>query len=207
MQAMDMNKIGKQIAKLRKDKQFTQMGVADKLGVTYQAFSNWERGETMPDITKLPELADVLGVTIDELLLNQKETAAVKQLIEKKEGEPANIPLEEVRTLAPILTVNQVDLSVKSNENSLQSSDLIALAPHMSEAYLEKLVEEFYNKNGLRDLIKLFPFLSEEYLSKLAEREYTSNGIKSLKSLVPFLSEECIDDIARREFQKMAFVK
>ncbi|WP_307475194.1 helix-turn-helix domain-containing protein [Cytobacillus purgationiresistens] len=40
MKIMDMKKTGKKIAKLRKEKQFTQMGVADQLGVTYQAISN-----------------------------------------------------------------------------------------------------------------------------------------------------------------------
>ncbi|MED3553103.1 helix-turn-helix transcriptional regulator [Cytobacillus praedii] len=127
--------------------------MADKLGVTYQAISNWERGETMPDITKLPELASLFGFSIDELLLNQKESAAVKQLIEREGGEPADVPLEDLRTIAPILTANQVDQSVKPNEKTLRTTDLNALAPHLSEAYLEELVEGFYHKNGLNELV------------------------------------------------------
>ena len=38
------------------------------MGVSFQAVSNWERGASMPDIGKLPELARALGVSVDELL-------------------------------------------------------------------------------------------------------------------------------------------
>ncbi|KOP81223.1 helix-turn-helix domain-containing protein [Cytobacillus solani] len=62
---------------MRKDNQLTQMGVADKLGVTYQAISNWERGETMPDITKLPELAVVLGVSKRRTLTNKRTVSQI----------------------------------------------------------------------------------------------------------------------------------
>ena len=39
----DMNKVGKQIAQLRKEKKITQMNLADQVGVSFQAISNWER--------------------------------------------------------------------------------------------------------------------------------------------------------------------
>ena len=60
--------VGKKISTLRKAHNMTQMALADQLGVSYQAVSNWERGNSMPDISKLPELAAIFGVTIDELL-------------------------------------------------------------------------------------------------------------------------------------------
>jgi DNA-binding transcriptional regulator YiaG len=50
--------IGKKIANMRKEKNITQMELADAMGVSYQAVSNWERGNSMPDISKLPELVD-----------------------------------------------------------------------------------------------------------------------------------------------------
>ena len=46
----------------------TQFELADRLGISYQAVSNWERGNSMPDIAKLPELAEIFGVTVDEIL-------------------------------------------------------------------------------------------------------------------------------------------
>jgi transcriptional regulator with XRE-family HTH domain len=61
-------KTGKYIMILRKTKRLTQQKLADKLGISHQAVSLWERGETMPDIAVLPTLAKALGTTIDKIL-------------------------------------------------------------------------------------------------------------------------------------------
>lgn len=63
-----MNTIGKRIANLRKEKQLKQDDLAQMLGVSPQAVSKWENDQTCPDITLLPDLAKILGVTVDELL-------------------------------------------------------------------------------------------------------------------------------------------
>lgn len=62
----DMGRIGLNISRLRKDAGLTQMGLADRLGISFQAVSNWERGISMPDIAKLGELSELLNVSIDE---------------------------------------------------------------------------------------------------------------------------------------------
>ncbi|MFD1904122.1 helix-turn-helix domain-containing protein [Paenibacillus rhizoplanae] len=64
----DMLKVGRNIVRLRGMAGLTQMGLADKLGISYQAVSNWERGASMPDISKLPQLAEIFDVGIDEIL-------------------------------------------------------------------------------------------------------------------------------------------
>ena len=60
--------LGKRIAALRKEKGLTQEQLAEKVGVSAQAVSKWENDVSCPDITILPLLADLLGVTVDELL-------------------------------------------------------------------------------------------------------------------------------------------
>ena len=65
---MDLKKVGNQIAALRKSKNMTQSDLGERLGVSFQAVSKWERGETMPDVTLLPELSNVLGCSIDYIL-------------------------------------------------------------------------------------------------------------------------------------------
>lgn len=60
-------KIGENIRVLRLREGLTQEQVAQRLGVTYQAVSKWENGTNTPDISLLPEIASLFGVTIDAL--------------------------------------------------------------------------------------------------------------------------------------------
>jgi len=60
--------IGKRISYLRKEKGITQEELAVKLDVTPQAVSKWENDISYPDIMLLPKIAEILGVTVDELL-------------------------------------------------------------------------------------------------------------------------------------------
>ena len=59
--------LGENIKKLRKERDLTQEKLADLIGVSFQAISKWERGESFPDITILPVIADFFGCTIDDL--------------------------------------------------------------------------------------------------------------------------------------------
>ncbi len=60
--------IGKRISENRKRLGLTQDALAEKLGVTAQAVSKWENDQSCPDITMLPRLAEIFGITTDELL-------------------------------------------------------------------------------------------------------------------------------------------
>lgn len=62
------NNVGINICKYRKMKNITQEELANKLGVTFQAVSKWETGQTYPDILQLPNLSNILEVSIDKLM-------------------------------------------------------------------------------------------------------------------------------------------
>lgn len=76
---MDMT-IGKRICLLRKEKGLTQEELASHMGVSPQAVSKWENDQTCPDISALPKLAGLLGVSVDELLSGKQELAPVRVL-------------------------------------------------------------------------------------------------------------------------------
>lgn len=63
-----MNTFGEFLYKLRKEKGMTQAELAEKLGVTNKAVSKWETGEAMPETSLLLPIAEIFGVTVDELL-------------------------------------------------------------------------------------------------------------------------------------------
>ncbi len=75
---MNIKKVGNQIAMLRKKKGLTQSDLGDRLGVTFQAVSKWERGETLPDTSLLPDLANVLETTVDFILMGGEKMVEYK---------------------------------------------------------------------------------------------------------------------------------
>lgn len=79
--------LGKQIAQNRKRLGLTQDALAEKLGVTAQAVSKWENDQSCPDITTLPKLADLFGVSVDELLGRQQQTVHTGEIVGTDEDE------------------------------------------------------------------------------------------------------------------------
>ena len=65
--------LGTMIAELRKQLGMTQLELAEKMGVTDKAVSKWERDLSCPDINSLPNLAEILGVSVEELMQIKKE--------------------------------------------------------------------------------------------------------------------------------------
>ena len=64
---IDAAKVGRQIADLRKVKGLTQSQLGERLNISFQAVSKWERGETLPDVGILRDLAKVLETTVDHI--------------------------------------------------------------------------------------------------------------------------------------------
>lgn len=83
---MNKKTLGTMISLLRKDKGMTQLELAKLLNVTDKAVSKWERDISCPDINSLPRLAEILEVSVDELMqsknnLDRKNGSAVKNII------------------------------------------------------------------------------------------------------------------------------
>lgn len=71
---MDQKTIGKFISSCRKDKGLTQIQLAEKLNISNRAVSKWETGKSMPDVSIMLELCEILGITVNELLSGEKIT-------------------------------------------------------------------------------------------------------------------------------------
>ena len=69
---MDQEKIGKFISDLRKGIGLTQKELAEQLGISDKAVSKWERGNSMPDISVLMKLCQILKINVNELLSGEK---------------------------------------------------------------------------------------------------------------------------------------
>lgn len=195
----DMNKIGKKIKTARTEKNMTQMDLADAMGISYQAVSNWERGNSMPDIAKLPELCDILGINLDELMGTNNNTQTIQAVKKLIADENADITLEELADVAPIVPpkkVQKVVVHCKNNHDSIDMEALLSLAPFLDDEYLNDLAEKVALK-GLSQLTVLAPFLEEETLAKIIFKhiENIESSLADVVNLAPFLDEETLDKL------------
>lgn len=65
--------LAERLAASRKAGGYTQSEIAEKLGVSFQAVSLWERGETVPEMDRLVELASLFGISMDWLIAGREE--------------------------------------------------------------------------------------------------------------------------------------
>ena len=223
----DTVKIGKRVAQLRKDKNMTQMELADRMGVSYQAVSNWERGNSMPDIAKLKDLSEILGVTVDALLDTEDDTSVnlVKHIMKDEEPdsfiEQNGIHFREVASIAPALKPEQAEKLVKAAwksqekeeksqsaaEKKIDWNGLIAVAPFLRNGFLDSFVlEEADSCPPYEILCGLAPFLKRQtisYFMEMGSAEECSPNI--LAALAPFAGEEAVSRLFQQMMEKQTF--
>ena len=111
--------ISKNITKLRKEKKLTQFAFANKLNYSDKAISKWERGESIPDIITLKQIADFFGVTVDYMLTKHENESALQNTTH----ETKNIKNEKENTKA--VTIINSDITEKSASERISLTDSI----------------------------------------------------------------------------------
>lgn len=109
---MAKNTIGQFIAALRKTNGMTQQEVADRLNVSNKAVSRWERDECSPDISLIPAIAEMFGITCDELLKGEKNSSSVSDLNNKNQKTEKQIKALVTRTISGFKAMIYVSLAV-----------------------------------------------------------------------------------------------
>lgn len=124
--------LGKKIKQLRLKAGLTQNRLAEKLGIGAQSVSKWENGIAMPDITTLPLLAEVFGVSIDDMfdLSTEQRFNRIENRLDAEEELPQDVFWEYEEFLKNRLTVQ---------ESKKRATELIAyLYWHRMETYARK---------------------------------------------------------------------
>ena len=194
----DMQNIGRKISALRKERDMTQMELADQMGISFQAVSNWERGNSMPDIGKLPELAKILNVSVDELLGDEKAAGAVEKALQPETHGPMNP--QEFAQVAPLMKPRQAEEAAdRIDFSGLSLKDVLTLAPFISQKTIDKLaLKAAENENaGFRDLCCLAPFMSRDVIDKLF-LSGESQSVSKLAAIAPFVSMDAMDAMVAR---------
>ncbi len=113
--------LGNRIAELRKEKNMTQEQLAVQLNVSNQAVSKWEASQCCPDVTLLPQLADIFGVTLDYLF--GREAAQLPQVIEAPATEN-KLPWENDGALHAVLYVGHTLIGEKAVDGNEMASGI-----------------------------------------------------------------------------------
>lgn len=147
--------LGKRIAALRKLKDLRQDDIAQLLDVSPQAVSKWENDQTCPDICLLPKLAQVLGVTTDELLSGKQELQEVRLLPPEERKDIKDMFLriivdsadgDKVRVNVPLALLSvAIDMGMEmpqvSGSNALKNIDLNQIMELVRQGAIGNLVE------------------------------------------------------------------
>ncbi len=160
----DTKKFGGTVSRLRKQADMTQSELAERLNLTRQAVSKYEVGDSFPDVSILVLMAEIFGVTLDELI---------------RAGEPTR---GEARILGNI-AAGRGDAAAES------VSDLAGLAPLLKPSALARLARGLA-KDGIRisELVALAEYLSDDAAAALLETaDYGALDGGLLEKLMPFL--------------------
>ena len=223
----DMRTIGRRISDLRKANNMTQMELADRLNISFQAVSNWERGNSMPDISKLPELADMFDTTIDELLgassvlldsvvhdqlqeyldgneVTSEELSEVAAVLKPDQVDSIFLRvghenLKEMTGLLPFLRSDMIDKLAKAAAAQRDYDALSTMAPFVSEGVIDEIAKAMLDSGA--DICILLPFMSSDVIGDLAKTQYEKGGCSDLDVLLPFLSQDTLRQIAEEELQ------
>ena len=112
-----MKTLGKKTAEYRKLRNMTQEDLAGKLNVSSQAVSKWENDLSIPDLPLLIELADIFGVSMDELV-RQKEDTEIVRVIE----EPLRKPITQMMLRIRVLSVDGDKVNVNLPMSLVQAA-------------------------------------------------------------------------------------
>lgn len=156
------NTLGKRIAMLRRQKELKQDDLAQMLNVSPQAVSKWENDQTCPDISLLPQLSQILGVSVDELLSGKTEIQPVVKIV----------PAEERKNIKDMMLRIVVD---SADGNNVRISIPMALLQVGVEMGMD--IPQVSGNDSLKniDLNKILELVNQGVVGDLMEIE-TSDG-------------------------------
>ena len=140
----DTAKFGALVASLRKNADMTQSELADRLGLTRQAISRYECGDSFPDISILREMAGIFGISVELLISAGNPTDGEAQILRTiaEGGEPKEVNAADVANLAPWLKPSILTkLSESMAKNGIGIAHLVALAEYLNDTDTDKLMK------------------------------------------------------------------
>ena len=180
---------GLKLAQLRKNADMTQSDLAERLNVTRQAVSKYEIGDSFPDVTILVTLAEIFGVSVDELIGAGSPTAGEAAILNSlaQGKEPDTATPEDVASLAVWLKPSAVErLTVNLAKQGINVSRLMDIAVYLSDEGTQRLLAETDCAGITPEMLEhLLPFMDYasmcRILDKILEGEMDWHLLKPLR--------------------------
>ena len=188
----DTRKFGKALSVLRKQADMTQNEIADRLNLSRQAISKYERGESFPDISVLVMIADMFSITLDELIGYGDPTKGESSILKNVAVGNTDViadSISDVVSLAPLLKPSVLaKLACQFEEQGVNISNIVTLAEYLNDEAVVRLIESA-NFDDISDnlLEKFIPFLNIESKEAIFEKILSGEiDWHLIKTLLPY---------------------
>jgi transcriptional regulator with XRE-family HTH domain len=142
--------VGNKIYELRKNAKLSQEQLAEKINVTRQTISNWELGQTVPDIIQATEISKIFNITLDELVDNNVKDILVEKISNTEKM--ANKTLKIIKILCIIMIcflvfiiLTNIGLFVKNKNEYIEAENQIQIKEQQYREYRESLTTKQFN--------------------------------------------------------------
>ncbi len=174
----DMQKFARFLLQKRKEKNITQGQLAEEIGVSTQAVSKWERGEAMPEISKLADLAVALDVTTEDIM-SAMDSKDKSYTLEEGQAE----------------SITEADEAYLALADKTLIGNVFELAPHLSQNVLKTAIIEITVAKGSSVAKMLFKFADEETLRQCAITVFDMDISVGKGDFAPYLPQEKLSAI------------
>ena len=154
------------LSTLRRNADMTQSELADKLNLTRQAISRYEKGDSFPDISILVKIAEIFNLSIDELIGAGAPTDGEQELLKNaalgKDLHSCHCNIRELENIAPFLKPSTLDRAIQGfASQGIDISNLASLFSYMSDRGFWELLESSDFQTLNTDLLeKVLPFMN-----------------------------------------------
>jgi len=195
-------KFGGFIALLRKKADMTQSELADRLNITRQSVSKYELGDSFPDVSILVSIAEIFGVSIDELIAAGEPTAGESKVLGDlaRGTETAADSMDDVLNLAPLLRPSTLEkISSKLAVHGVDIPKVVELSQYLNDSGTSAMIQnasfESLDGDAEKDLMKhLIPLLDEKsktaLFGKIIEGELDWHNLEMMMPYITYLDQQ-----------------
>jgi len=176
---MDITRIGTFLKTARKNKHLTQGYVATQLGVSPQAVSKWERGENLPDIAFLPDIAHIYEIDVNDIF-------AAGQISLKQNSFEDD--LKKLQSHIDSIIINLFDMQ---NYNTL----LDDIMPYTNRIQRERILQMMLNYKDYEGLETLIPYMNNTMKTEMLSRLLNEAAYEVIEDIIPIFTRKQRDMI------------